>query len=328
MKLSRRSHNVIMALLSAVLVAYFIGSWFYTSSAAEKRMCEGVLITVHDTSEIHFVTPQELAAELGDLPQSARYTRLSDIDVDSLERMLNVFDKIERVNVNVLTSGKLLIDVWPMRPVARIFDSAGQSYYINRAGKRIAADHRYFLDVPIIYGDFSASFPATSLISLLDYINADPDWHDAVAMIEARSPNDIIIVPTIRGHVINLGDTLDLADKFNRVKLMYAKVMGVKGWDFYKEISVKWRGQVVGVKRDDKGYGPEYILSEANEEEADISSAELDNSDHMAATAEKPIPAALKRNAPATPDSAKAHHAVTKNQAAKTPNEKKTSKKE
>lgn len=293
MKISKRSQNIIMALLSLLIVAYFVGSWFYTSSVSSKRMCEGVLVTVHDTSEIHFVTPQELAAELGDLPKNARYTKLRDIDVDSLERTLNHFDKIERVNINVLSSGKLLIDVWPLRPVARIFDSAGQSYYINRAGKRIAANHNYFLDVPVITGDFSASFPATSLISLLDYIDSNPEWRDAVSMIEARSPNDIILVPVIKGHVINLGDTLNLPDKLNRVKLLYSKVMAYKGWDYYSEISVKWSGQVVGVKKNAKTPEPEYVKAENNEEETEITSALIDNESNIAMTAVKPVPGAM-----------------------------------
>ena len=275
-----------------------------TKSAAANRMCQGVLITVHDTSEIHFVTPQELSAELGDLPSRALDTRLADIDIDSIERMFNLFDKIERVNVNILTSGKLLIDVWPMRPVARIFDSAGQSYYINRAGKRIAAEPGYFLDVPVVKGDFSPTFPATSLIPLIDYIEADPDWRDAISMIEARSSGDIILVPVIRGHVINMGDTTNFADKFRRLKLMYSKVMSSKGWDFYKEISLKWRGQVVGVRRNARSQGPEYLLDEQNEEESTVSTAELDEGAPITVSAEKPIPAVATRKKTEAPDSA------------------------
>ena len=294
----------LFAILTVITVGYLVAAWFMTKSAAANRMCQGVLITVHDTSEIHSVTPQELSAELGDLPSRALDTRLADIDIDSIERMFNLFDKIERVNVNILTSGKLLIDVWPMRPVARIFDSAGQSYYINRAGKRIAAEPGYFLDVPVVKGDFSPTFPATSLIPLIDYIEADPDWRDAISMIEARSSGDIILVPVIRGHVINMGDTTNFADKFRRLKLMYSKVMSSKGWDFYKEISLKWRGQVVGVRRNARSQGPEYLLDEQNEEESTVSTAELDEGAPITVSAEKPIPAVATRKKTEAPDSA------------------------
>lgn len=312
MKPSSRLRSWLYVGLTLVVVAYLVAAWMISSSASSDRLCEGVLITVHDTADIHFVTPHELSAELGDLPLTARSTRLADIDVDSLERMLDLFDKIEKVNVDILTNGKLLIDVWPMRPVARIFDSAGLSYYINRAGKRIAAEPGYFLDVPVIRGDFSAEFPATSLLPLLDYLATDPDWAEAISMIDARSPSDIILVPVIRGHVINIGDTTDFADKFRRLRLMYAKVMSAKGWDFYKELSVKWRGQVVGIRRNAKLPEPEYVIDEQNEEEANISTVELDEGAPVKVSTEKPIPTDNPRSttpsaATATqkPDSAK-----------------------
>ncbi len=301
MKLTPLRKSWLFASLSLLVVAYMVAAWLMTASASDSRLCQGVLITVHDTSEIHFVTPQELSAELGDLPQYARVTKLKDIDIDSIERMLSLFDKIERVNVNKLSSGKIHIDVWPMRPVARIFDTAGHSYYINRAGKKIAAQPGYFLDVPVIQGNFSAGFEATSLIPLVDYIENDPVWRDAISMIEARSPSDIILVPVIRGHVINIGDSTDFPDKFRRLKLMYSKVMGVKGWDFYKEISVKWRGQVVGIRRDTKQTGPEYMHDEQNDEEAaDVTTAELDDGIKTPIKADTPIPAAKNRTEPLT----------------------------
>ncbi|MDE6101322.1 MAG: hypothetical protein K2G01_09780, partial [Paramuribaculum sp.] len=198
MKLSSRMRSWLFAALTLLVSGYLVVAWLFTTSTSSSRMCEGVLITVHDTADIHFVTPQELANELGDLPEQARRTRLSDIDINELEHQLSGFDKIERVEVNVLTSGKLLIDVWPMRPFARIFDSAGQSYYINRAGKRIAAQPGYFLDVPVVQGDFSADFPATSLIPVVDFIENNPEWRESITMIKANSAKEILLVPVIR----------------------------------------------------------------------------------------------------------------------------------
>lgn len=295
MKLSSRMRSWLFAALTLLVSGYLVVAWLFTASTSSSRMCEGVLITVHDTADIHFVTPQELANELGDLPEQARRTRLSDIDINELEHQLSGFDKIERVEVNVLTSGKLLIDVWPMRPFARIFDSAGQSYYINRAGKRIAAQPGYFLDVPVVQGDFSADFPATSLIPVVDFIENNPEWREAITMIKANSAKEILLVPVIRGHVINLGDTTDLSDKFNRLKLLYSKVMSSKGWDFYKEVSLKWKGQIVGIRRNAREQKPEYIIAEHNDEEATVSTAQLDDGVSSGVQSEKPIPAAKKR---------------------------------
>lgn len=290
MNITPRTRTWIYGLLTLLMVAYMAVSWIFSSRASGERLCTGVLITVHDTADIHFVTPRELSSELGRLPDLATRTPLSAINVDSLERALGQFDKIERVNVNILTSGQLLIDVWPLRPVARIFDRTGRSYYINRDGKRIGAEPGYYLDVPVVSGEFTPEFPATALLPVIDFIEADSVWRQAISMIDVRSEHDIILIPVIRGHVINLGDTCDLPDKFSRIRLAYSRIMPVKGWDFYKEISVKWRGQIVGTRTTPKEQAPEYIIDEQNSEETAVTTAEVDGGVSKAVKPERPIP--------------------------------------
>jgi cell division protein FtsQ len=57
------------------------------------------------------------------------------------------------------------------------------------------------------------------------------------------------MVPCIRGHVINFGDTSRIKDKFDNLLTMYRQVMPYKGWNTYDTISVKFKGQVVASRR-------------------------------------------------------------------------------
>lgn len=262
----------IFATLSLLTVAYLMVMWSVASARSEARLCEGIIITVHDTAQYRFVTPEELGHELGDLTVNATRTPLSKINIDSIEKMLAAFDKIEKVSVNILTNGYVSIDVDPMHPVARIFPMAGgDSYYINSGGKRIKADARYHLDVPVVVGNFDdMQFPATSILPLVDYVSRDSMFNNLVSMIKVDSPTDIILVPSIRGHVINVGDTLDYPDKFSRLKRIYSQVMNVRGWEFYDTISVKWHGQIVASRRDKSLPEVEMIIETSNSEEVDI----------------------------------------------------------
>lgn len=260
----------VYAALTLVVVAYLSVMWNVTTGKSSERLCSGVLITVHDTAKYRFVTPEELARELGDLTAVATSTPLSRINIDSLERALRAFDKIENVNVTVLSNGKIHIDVHPMRPVARVFSPGGISYYVSREGKRIKADARYHLDVPVVVGDFDGGrMPVTSIIPLIDGLAADSLLSDLVSMIKVDSPDDIILVPVVRGHVINIGDTLDYPDKFRRIRTMYTSVLKVRGWEMYDTLSVKYRGQIVATRRDKALKAPEIIIAEINTEADD-----------------------------------------------------------
>ncbi|MCF0219646.1 MAG: cell division protein FtsQ [Muribaculaceae bacterium] len=238
--------------LTIIFATYLIGSLFVCSRMSANVLCTGMRISVSDPEHRSFVTAGEIAKELGSLPESVAGTPLSEINTFSLTKHLQAIDKIEDISIIRTSQGLISIDVVPLVPVARIFDG-NKSYYINKDGKRISANARYYSDVPVIVGHFPPNdslFPPTSLIPLLDYIAGDPKRSDLVTMIKVDSPHDIILVPPIAGHVINFGDVSDFDSKFQRIEKMYAKVLPAKGWNYYDTLSVKWGGQVVATRRD------------------------------------------------------------------------------
>lgn len=264
-KSRNRRRTIIQACVAVALAVYLVFALAITNSVSSETTCTGLKIAVNDTASLKFVTAAELSRELGTLPADAKGMRLLDIDTDSMERLFNSIDKIENVNAVRLTDGSVLVTVDPLHPVARVFDSKG-SYYINRSGKRISANARYHIDVPVIQGDFVDSvFPASRVLPLVDYIAADSLWNSLVSMIKVDSPSDILLVPIVRGQIINFGTPDNFDNKFMRLRRMYSEVMPVKGWSYYDTISVKWDGQIVATRRQKKLPAPKFAADDDNE---------------------------------------------------------------
>jgi hypothetical protein len=101
---------------------------------------------------------------------------------------------------------------------------------------------------------------------LLDYIAADQGLDALVSTVKQERNGNITIIPSIRGHVINFGDTSMLADKFARLRTFYREVMPVRGWETYDTLAVKWRGRIVATRRN-KALGQSLLV--ANNEEFD-----------------------------------------------------------
>ena len=296
-----RRRTAIQALVAVCLAMYLVVALSVTNGASADIRCTGLKIAVNDTASLKFVTAAELSRELGTLPANARGMRIMDIDTDSIERLLNSIDKIENANAVRLTDGSVLITVDPLHPVARVFDSHG-SYYINRSGKRISADARYHIDVPVIQGNFSDSvFPAGKVLPLVDYISRDSLWNSLVSMIKVDSHSDILLVPIVRGQVINFGTPDNFDSKFMRLRRMYSEVMPVKGWSYYDTISVKWNGQIVATRRQKKLPAPKYAADEDSETPDINTMLAGDNvqpgqvKPGVKAKNDKPIPAAVKK---------------------------------
>jgi len=236
---------VLIALLTYTAIAVV---WANRQAAYQK--CTGLEISIEETpgSPHKFVTKDGVLSELGPLATDYTKMRVKDVNITSLERQLQRNNNYEHVECAMLPGGRLKISILPMIPEARVVTRNGVGYYINRDGKRIDARPVFHTDVPVIAGKFTSRFPASSLLPVVRYLKHDTVWGNLVSMVYANDADNIYVVPRIRGHVICLGDTSRLPEKFRNMMLMYRRVMPYKGWNTYDTISVKYKGQIVATR--------------------------------------------------------------------------------
>jgi cell division protein FtsQ len=70
-----------------------------------------------------------------------------------------------------------------------------------------------------------------------------------VAQVDITTAREFEMTPVIGNHLVKLGNASDLSSKFNRLFVFYRQVMARTGFDAYKLIDVRFRGQVVAVKQ-------------------------------------------------------------------------------
>lgn len=232
-----------------VLLGYVILMAAWARDEARRNVCRGVEIIVANGNAADSVTNDGVLYELRKYPSRIVGTPLSQLDTRAIEKYLGDMPQFEEAICNITTSGNLRVRIVPMVPAARIFDG-DESYYINKEGKRMPSKATYFVDVPVVTGNFSKEFPAAGVLPLVKFIEKDKDLNNLVGMIYARSSRDLYLVPRIHGHIINFGDTTDLENKSQALLTFYRKVLPYKGWEEYDTISVKYKGQVVATRRD------------------------------------------------------------------------------
>ena len=249
--MSRKS--IIYLCATVLLAAYTVTAVAQSRARAAAEPNTAVVIDVADSARSGFVTAADVDKALGGLRARARRTPRRRINTLKIERMLTALPNIEGARCVARNDGTLHLCVVPMQPVARVFDN-GSSYYINASGKRIAATAGHHVDVPVVTGHFASGKDVAALLPMFGYIHSHPDLDAMVTSVTVRPNGDIIVIPPVAGHVINLGDTTMIADKFGRLRRFYREVMPVRGWDCYDTLSVKWRGRLVAtraVKRPD-----------------------------------------------------------------------------
>ena len=231
-------------MLAAALVTGIL--WAKDKSRGEK--CTGIEVQVINADSTSFVTPQGVLNDLKGQGIKLVGKRMGDINASEIEEALRLSPYLENADIVKCQDGKVLIRVSQLVPVFRVFDG-GSSYYVNRAGKHMSATNYYHSDVPVVQGHFTRKFPPTHLLPLIDYVENDSLLHSLVTMYIVRDTNNIILVPSISGHVVNIGNVSGLDNKFAKLKLFYREVMPQRGWNTFDTISVKWNHQVVATRR-------------------------------------------------------------------------------
>ena len=215
---------------------------------SRDELCTAVDVEVINSDSTAFVTPQGVIDDLKSRGVKLVGKRLVDIDASGIEEALKHSPYLESADVVKCHDGRVLIRVSQLVPVLRVFDGE-ESYYVNRAGKRMAATANYHSDVPIVQGHFTKHYPVTRLLPLVDYVENDTLLRSLVTMYQVRDTNNIIIVPEFSGHVVNIGNAHDFDNKFAKLKLFYSQVLPKRGWNTFDTISVKWNHQVVATRR-------------------------------------------------------------------------------
>jgi cell division protein FtsQ len=220
--------------------------WARDKSRGE--LCSRVDVEVVNADSTSFVTPQGVINDLKGQGIKLVGKHMGDIDASDIEEALKLSPYLENADIVKCQDGRLLIRVNQLVPVLRVFDG-DNSYYVNRVGKRMEANLYYHCDVPVVKGHFTKRYPETRLLPLINYVEGDSLLRSLVTMYYVRDTNNIIIVPQISGHVINIGDASGFENKFAKLKLFYNQVLPKKGWNTYDTISVKWNHQVVATRR-------------------------------------------------------------------------------
>ncbi len=241
--------TILKWVLLVILAGYCCWMVVWGHQEAARHTCTGIEVEVTGKTMMDSVIRRGVLQELGKYPEPIKGVPLNLLNTHKIERYLSGLSNFESVSCMVTAQGMLHVKVTPLVPVMRVF-FADNSYYINKDGKHIPSSPEFYTDVPVVSGRFTRDFQPKDLLPLLNFIKGDKMLRDLTNMIVADGPNDLLIVPRIRGHVVNMGDTTRLEEKRDALALFYKKVMPYKGWEEYDTISVKFRGQVVATRRD------------------------------------------------------------------------------
>ncbi|MDQ6889548.1 MAG: hypothetical protein M3Z56_04635 [Bacteroidota bacterium] len=182
---------------------------------------------------------------------------IQQIDLASMENALRKDQWIRKAELFFDNNDVLHVKISEREPIARIFTSSGSSFYMDSSLKRLPLSDKFSARLPVF-----TNFPADVIVlskkdsnllrqikTLSEFIEADPFWMAQIDQLDITSTGTFALIPKVGNQVIDFGDTDDYRQKFRNLLTFYKQIEVKSGWNMYSVIDVKYKGQVIGVKR-------------------------------------------------------------------------------
>ncbi|HEX6333085.1 MAG TPA: hypothetical protein VFZ78_02600 [Flavisolibacter sp.] len=230
--------------------------------AAQRRqqadVCTEMVILIEGASGKLFITRNDVKQMVEKaLKGSPTKKPVTDFRLAKLESVLEKNDWVRNAELYFDTRNVLYVHVEEREPVARVFTTEGKSFYIDTAGHRMSLMNRMTVRVPVVTGFPSArklgrrdSLLLKEVSRVSAYVYAHPFWNAQVGQIDITPERQFEMIPLIGDHVIRLGNSEDLDRKLGHLLLFYQKVTSRTGFTKYSVLDVRFRNQVVAVKKE------------------------------------------------------------------------------
>jgi cell division protein FtsQ len=186
--------------------------------------------------------------------------RLDNINIQKLEDKLKANPFIEYAKVYIDMDGILHADVKQRVPILRVFNIAGQDFYVDQNGLKIPLSDHFTARVLAANGAILETFNdkidtlktqiAKDLFITAKFIEADSLWSQQIVQIYVNDQKDMELVPRVGNQKIILGNADMLEDKFKNLLVFYKQAIPKVGWDTYSAVNLKFQGQIVCVRAD------------------------------------------------------------------------------
>ena len=244
--------------------------FFFAVKEENSKLLRTPDISIHVEGESAFLTEKELLDRLKIRNLFRQQMAVGELKIHTIERNIKVMPEVKKVEVYKHIGNKWEIQLELRKPIARIFNQQGQSYYLDQDGFMMYRSALHTARVLVFSGAINdpynprlhcsfinngtlkSSQKIDQIYRISNYVCNDPLMHKLIGQIHLLKNGDFVLIPLLGDQKIIFGAAPNselVQDKFERLKHFYKEALPHEGWNKYKEISVKYEGQIVCRKR-------------------------------------------------------------------------------
>ena len=220
----------------------------FTNTRYSNKTCKDYRINLADENT-SLITRGQIISLIKSIQDSIVGTPINEVPIYEIERKIESLNDVQNAEVYINMEGMLHIDVIQKKAIVRISPKEGKDFYMDSEGSIFGLSHNYTEHLLIANGNIQDSTDYMTVLDLAKYLSSDSLWNAQIVQIYLKENKEIELVPRVGNHTILLGDITNYQEKLRKLYLFYEKGVNQVGWNDYKEINLKFRNQIVCVKR-------------------------------------------------------------------------------
>ena len=250
-----------LLLFTGVILVLYFGN--------EKEMSETVkapLINIKVNGPDTFLTDQELILRLKNESLLFDGQVHEKLNIKKIESFVLKMPEVRRAQVYKRINNDWNIEIELIKPIARIFNNSGETYYLDADGKKMKRSDLHTARILVFTGNIHDKFNTENAISIINndslksirdiddifhisnYVCNDPLLQSLIGQVYLNENKEFIMIPVLGDQKIVFGkahSAKQVREKFQRLKVFYKEAIPYEGWSKYSEISLKYEGQIV-----------------------------------------------------------------------------------
>ena len=239
-----------IAIIFATIVAtaYLIFVLFFLNILPAEAKCRGVEIVISD-NDLQALSVESIEKQLKQKGLDPKGKEMDKIVSEEIEKMLLESSIIKECQCFKTHKNLIGIHIICKQPIIHIYDHTGSEYYLDN-NATIIRSVQNAIYLPIASGEIKSEETRKSLVKIALFLQEERFWREQIEQIHVTPKQEIILVPRIGNHLIELGKADNLEKKLTKLKEFYKEGLSKVGWNKYNRINIEFDKQVICTKKD------------------------------------------------------------------------------
>jgi cell division protein FtsQ len=260
----------IIRLVGIVLLFALITTLFgFVGSKRGNAKISKLAIVIDNSEDIRFLNESEVKTILNEKNLKTIGASNNELEPFEMEKALLAHPAVKAVDAWAGFDGVLHIEILQKKPIVRVLDLLGNSYYIDEEGFYFPTLETFTCRVPVATGFITDRFHTRNInvsevisndslkqVSATDdiftYMNLIRRDKLLLALTEQLYVNidgEIELIPKAGPSSVLLGNAEMAENKLARLKVFYRKGLPSVGWDTYQALNLKYSEQIICTKK-------------------------------------------------------------------------------